>query len=177
MCDGGTAKKITCMKLFLLHGIVCFFTVYLFFKQEPAPLPYNAVSTTLCYAVLFGLLWLSTWFYRRSYFYKLPQAIELLLFFLKELFIANLKIAYDIVTPHYHMRPTVIALPLKVRSKVEITVLASIISLTPGTLSIDVSEDRRVLYIHALYVKHNDIEKLKHHIKYGFERRILQLTK
>lgn len=89
---------------------------------------------------------------------------------------ANLKVAYDIITPHYYMRPTVIAIPLKAKSDLEITLLANIITLTPGTLSIDVSKDRKVLYIHALYVKDNDVARIKKSIQYNIERRLLELT-
>jgi len=164
------------MRVFFFHSVLCFVLVTILFRMEAPPLPYNALTTSLCFVCLFTGCWLSSWFYRRSYFRKLPKAVGLLIFFLKELLMANLKIAFDIVTPRYYMKPTVIALPLQVRTDLEITLLACIISLTPGTLSIDVSRDRRILYVHALYVKHNDLEKLKYHIKHGFERRLLALT-
>lgn len=150
--------------------------VYLYFRHVETVVPYSAISASTFFAALFFLLWLTSFFYSRTYFRKLPKFFSFLLFFFKELLVANLKIAYDIITPHYYMRPSVIALPLKARSDLEITILANIISLTPGTLSIDVSKDRKMLYVHALYVKHNDLEKLKLHIKNGFERRLLELT-
>lgn len=49
------------------------------------------------------------------------------------------------------MKPGVIALPLSARTEMEITLVANLISLTPGTLSLDVSDDRKVLYIHAMF--------------------------
>jgi multicomponent Na+:H+ antiporter subunit E len=164
------------MRLFFTHSITAFMAIYLYFMEGEPPVPFNALSTTILFVLLFILLWLSTALYNRTYFRKMPKAVNFLFYFLKELLVANLKIAIDILTPRYHMRPTVIALPLRARKNLEISLLANMINLTPGTLCLDVSKDRRTLYVHALYLKHNDIEQLKHHIKHGFERRILELT-
>lgn len=164
------------MRLFFLHSAIAFAGVFLTLRQGRLPLPYNALSATILFLLLFSLLWLSSWFYRRSYFRKIPKAINLGLFFLKEMLVANVKVAFDILTPHYYMRPTIIAVPLRAKTNLEIMLLANMITLTPGTLSIDVSKNRKTLYVHALYVKNNDVEKVKQHIKDGFERRLLELT-
>lgn len=164
------------MKTFLLHSILAFTATYIFFAQDNLPVAYNAETTTGMFIGLMAIMWLSSSLYHRSYFRKLPKALILLFYFLKELFLANLKVAFDIVTPKYYMQPTIIALPLSVKTDFEITLLASIITLTPGTLSIDVRTDKKVLFLHALYVKNDDVEQLKNHIKQGFERKILELT-
>ncbi|MBW3600685.1 MAG: Na+/H+ antiporter subunit E, partial [Planctomycetes bacterium] len=57
----------------------------------------------------------------------------------------------------------------------EITLLANLITLTPGTLSLDVSEDRKTLFVHAMYIE--DPEKLRRHVKEGMERRVLELLR
>jgi multicomponent Na+:H+ antiporter subunit E len=72
------------------------------------------------------------------------------------------------------MRPGIIAIPLDARTDLEITLLANLITLTPGTLSLDVSADRRVLYIHVMYIDNDDIEAVRRNIKDGFERRVLE---
>lgn len=96
-------------------------------------------------------------------------------FFIYELFKANLRVAYDVITPSHTMRPGVIAIPLAAKTDMEITLLANLISLTPGTLSLDVSDDRSVLYIHGMFV--DDPDELRHEIKAGFERRVLELLR
>ncbi|GAA4427602.1 Na+/H+ antiporter subunit E [Pontibacter saemangeumensis] len=164
------------MRLFYIHSAIAFLGVFLTLREERLPLPYNAVSASVFFLLLFFVLWLSSWFYRRTYFHKLPKGIMFGLFFLKEMLVANVKVAFDILTPHYYMRPTVIAVPLRAKTNLEIMLLANMITLTPGTLSIDVSKNRKILYVHALYVKNNDVEKVKQHIKNGFERRLLELT-
>jgi multicomponent Na+:H+ antiporter subunit E len=69
---------------------------------------------------------------------------------------ANLKVAFDIITPKDYMSPGIIAFPLDAKSDLEITLFANLLTLTPGTLSLDVSSDKKILYVHALYVKDAD---------------------
>lgn len=110
-----------------------------------------------------------------QYTRKTGSAIVLLLVFVRELVEANLRLAYDVVTPAHHMRPAIVGIPLDARSDFEITLLANLITLTPGTLTLHVSDDRSVLYIHSVYTP--DVERLRRSIKEGLERRILELTR
>jgi multicomponent Na+:H+ antiporter subunit E len=112
-----------------------------------------------------------------NYLIKVRQAIGLHLFLIWELTKANLRVAYEVLTPGYGMRPGVIAVPLDAKTDAEITLLANLITLTPGTLSLDVSSDRQVLYIHAMYVDDGDLEAVRRNIKEGFERRVLELLR
>ena len=112
-----------------------------------------------------------------QYAFKIVKALELFVFLLWELLLANLRVAYDVLTPGYQMRPGVIALPLDARTDAEITLLANLITLTPGTLSLDVSSDRRVLYIHVMYIDRGDLEEVRRKIKSGFERRVLEVLR
>lgn len=94
-------------------------------------------------------------------------------FFLVELLLASLRVAYDVLTPRHHMRPAVLAIPLDLEGDLEITFFANLITLTPGTLSLDVSSDRKTLYIHAMYV--DNVQQFKQNLKNGLERRIMEL--
>lgn len=110
-----------------------------------------------------------------KYCSKVIRIFEFLVFFLWELLLANLRVAYDVVTPTFHMRPGILAMPLDAKTDFEIMLLANLISLTPGTLSLDVSADRRFLYIHAMYIRDAEEEKLK--LKNGFEQRLLRVLR
>jgi multicomponent Na+:H+ antiporter subunit E len=96
-------------------------------------------------------------------------------FFIRELVLANVRVARDVVSRSQNMRPGVVAIPLSAKTDTEITLLANLISLTPGTLSLDVSDDRSVLYIHSMYI--DDPDELRHEIKAGFERRVLEVLR
>ncbi|MBI1735389.1 MAG: Na+/H+ antiporter subunit E [Candidatus Rokubacteria bacterium] len=110
-----------------------------------------------------------------GYFVKAPRMLRLTALFLWELVVASLRVAHDVATPTHYSRPGVIAVPLEATTEVEITVLANLISLTPGTLSLDVSPDRRVLYIHAMFA--DDPDAVRRQIKDGFERRLLEVLR
>lgn len=108
-----------------------------------------------------------------DYFRKLPRAAGFLVFLACELLVSSLRVTWDIVTPRARRRPGVVAVPLDVRSELEITLLAVVITLTPGSLALDVSPDRSTLYVHEMFV--DDPDAVRTRIKDGFERRIEEL--
>jgi multicomponent Na+:H+ antiporter subunit E len=108
-----------------------------------------------------------------DYIRRVRSLLELGGFFLVQLVAANLRVAYDVLTPNYRARPGILAVPLDAKSDVEITVLANLISLTPGTLSLDISDDRSTLFIHTMYL--DDLERTRRAIKDGFERRVIEV--
>jgi len=112
---------------------------------------------------------------KAKYFTKVGQGLELAFFFLKELIVANFSVAYYVLAPKDRMNPAVQAIPLEPAKDISITLLANMITLTPGTLSLDVSPDRKYLFIHNIGV--TDVEKSRKEIKETFERRILEVTR
>ena len=106
-------------------------------------------------------------------FWRIFRLIELTLFFLVELFKANLNVAHEVITPGFSMQPAIIAIPLDLKSDLGITILANMITLTPGTLSLDVSPQKNMLHVHAMYVK--DVEAFRLDIKERFERRVMEV--
>ncbi|MGH2585974.1 MAG: Na+/H+ antiporter subunit E [Dehalococcoidia bacterium] len=110
-----------------------------------------------------------------NYAPRLLQAVGLAGFFLGELVLANLRVASDVLRPHPRMRPGVIAIPLDAYTDAEIVLLANLITVTPGSLSLDVSADRQTLYLHVMNV--DDPEEVRRNVKEGFERRILAVTR
>ena len=128
------------------------------------------------FAVGYIALWLTKPLYGNTrYFERLPGVLGLVAFFAKELLVSNLKVLWDVITPRHISRPGIIGLPLDARTDLEIMLVANLISLTPGTLSLDLSEDRRVLYIHVMFL--DDIEKTRRQIKQGLERRVLEVMR
>ncbi|NOZ32591.1 MAG: Na+/H+ antiporter subunit E [Alphaproteobacteria bacterium] len=103
------------------------------------------------------------------------KAASLAGLFFWELGLSALRVTWLIVTPDLKkaLQPGIIAFPLSVKSDEEITLLANLITLTPGTLSVDVSQDRKILYVHAIAVP--DKEALIAEIAAGFERKIIEV--
>jgi multicomponent Na+:H+ antiporter subunit E len=125
----------------------------------------------------FALSTLALWIVRgemgaRGYWRRLGRILLLLALFLKELALSAWKVAMLVMSPRMDLKPGIFAFPLTVTRDFEITLLANLITLTPGTLSVDVSEDRRTLFVHAIDC--SDIEATKRDIAAGFERRIIE---
>lgn len=102
--------------------------------------------------------------------YRGGRILSLAALFIKELILSGWRVARLVTSPRMDLRPGIFAYPLRVSSDFEITLLANLITLTPGTLSVEVSDDRRVLFIHAIDC--SDIGKTVREIREGFERKI-----
>lgn len=107
-----------------------------------------------------------------GYFSRARRVLALMLLFIYELILSAVKVARLVLTPNMNLKPGIFAYPLKVDRDAEIALLANLITLTPGTLSVDVSEDRRTLYVHALDC--SDPDQTREDIAMGFERKILE---
>jgi multicomponent Na+:H+ antiporter subunit E len=110
-----------------------------------------------------------------TYAPRVVRFLRFAVFFVRELVLSTLRIAYDVVTPRLRARPRIVALPLAARTDSEITLLASFLTLTPGTLSLDVSADRRTLYVHAMYAENR--EHFVTEVKQGLEARLLEVLR
>jgi multicomponent Na+:H+ antiporter subunit E len=112
---------------------------------------------------------------KSRYMGKIHRVVGLAAFFLWELVRANLRVALDVATPRYHMKPGILAVPLDATRDPEILLLAMLINLTPGSVALDVSPDRTVMYVHVMYI--DTPEAARDEIKRGFERRVLDLLR
>jgi multicomponent Na+:H+ antiporter subunit E len=107
-----------------------------------------------------------------GYISRARRLLSLFLLFLKELLMSAWKVAVLVLKPKMDLKPGIFAFPLTVDRDFEITLLANLITLTPGTLSVDVSVDRKFLYVHAIDC--SDPEGAKRDIANGFEAKILE---
>jgi multicomponent Na+:H+ antiporter subunit E len=104
---------------------------------------------------------------------RVERALALLAYLLWQIVLANFRIALDVVRIRHRMRPGVIRLPLEVTTEGEILLLAAMINITPGSVALGISDDRRVMYVHVMHMYSPD--EARRDIKTGFERRVLQL--
>lgn len=108
-----------------------------------------------------------------GYFRRGFKLAALALLFIYELILSAWRVAWLVLSPRMDIKPGIFAYPLTVERDFEITLLANLITLTPGTLSIDVSDDRKTLYVHAIDC--SDPDGLRRDIARGFERRIMEV--
>ncbi|SDY43904.1 Na+/H+ antiporter subunit E [Citreimonas salinaria] len=121
----------------------------------------------------YGVLWLLQPLtgMRSRYFGRVYYSVKLAIMFHYELVVSSLQVIWDIVTPAYSARPALIEVPLDVKSDTGILLVTNLISLTPGTLSIDVSEDRKTLIVHAMFAE--DPEAVCRSLKQGMEKWVI----
>lgn len=100
------------------------------------------------------------------------HALELAAFFAWELVLANFRVASDVLRGT-RIEPAVVAIPLDITSDGEILLLSMLINITPGSVTIDLSDDRRSLYVHVMHM--TSPEATRREIKDGFERRVKRL--
>ncbi|MCM3716912.1 Na+/H+ antiporter subunit E [Fictibacillus phosphorivorans] len=137
---------------------------------------YSFASFVVGFVLGAALLYLLNRFIPDSYYFKQVKAIGyLILLFLKELILANVDVLKWVYKPKLDFQPGIIALPIDVKRNWEITLLANLITLTPGTLSVDVSRDQRYIYIHAIDLP--DVNETIVGIKDTFEKAIREVTR
>ncbi|KGX88952.1 Na+/H+ antiporter subunit E [Pontibacillus litoralis] len=109
------------------------------------------------------------------YMKRVVKIIALIFLFIKELLLSNIAILKWVYKPKLDMQPGIFALPIDLKSNWEITLLANLITLTPGTLSIAISNDYSYIYIHAMDI--DNVEEEINSIKDSFERAIKEVTR
>jgi multicomponent Na+:H+ antiporter subunit E len=117
---------------------------------------------------------LRRFFHSRFYLIPLFVIVKLVFIFLKELLLSNIAVVKVVLNRSLDIRPGIFALPTELEKDWEVTVLSLLITLTPGTLVLDVSEDGRTLYIHALDVP--DVKETIKSIKESFEKTIMEVS-
>lgn len=133
-------------------------------------------ATDIIVGFILGVLILS--FVELDYGRRVARVPVFVAIVLWQVWISALTVASYVLRPGIVFRQAVVAVPLDVTQPLEITVLASVITLTPGTISVNLgrdSQDRQVLFVHALML--DDPETLKTQIKNTFERRILSISR
>ncbi|WP_439121762.1 Na+/H+ antiporter subunit E [Marivita sp.] len=124
------------------------------------------------FAIGYAALWLIQPLIGTStYFRRVTAWIKLIIMFHYELIVSSFAVAMDVLTPKHRARPAIIEVPLDVTSDTGILLVTNLISLTPGTLSLDVSEDRKTLLVHAMFA--DDHDALRKSLKDGMERWVI----
>lgn len=106
---------------------------------------------------------------------RVQGVLSLAGFLLKEFLFANFKMAIDVTRPIEAMNPGIVRVPLDANTDSEILMLSTLINLTPGTISLDISSDKKYLFLHVMHV--DSVEAIRSEIKDGFERRVLEVLR
>lgn len=136
---------------------------------------FSVLQLVVGFHVGFAALWLASPLYGEPspYFKRAWRTVRLAAFFLYELIVSSVRVAWDVLTPTDLSNPRILEMPLDVESDIEILLVTNLISLTPGTLSLDVTPDRRTLIVHAMFAE--DPDALIASLKNGMERMVKEV--
>ncbi|MBU9713367.1 Na+/H+ antiporter subunit E [Evansella tamaricis] len=150
---------------------ICIALIWMLLRNE-----FSGVEFLIGYLVGLLLLFVLRRFLRFDFYFRRVIAIFKLMFlFTYELILANIDVIKIVLSPKMDIQPGIIAVPSDLETDWEITLLACLISLTPGTLSMDFSEDGKTIYVHSIHVP--DKEAAIKQIHNTFEKAIMEVTK
>lgn len=158
------------MSFQILLNILLAFT-WMFLKNEYS-------GNTFIIGYILGLLILIVFrhfFNERFYLLRVYAVMKLVLLFFRELLLSNIAVLKVILKPRLTITPGIFALETKLTKDWEITILANLITLTPGTLVVNVSADNKTLYIHAMDLA--DKQEAIDNIKNTFEKAIMEVSR
>jgi len=156
------------MNLFLLNLMLAFVWAGLWGS-------FSVVQLIVGFSVGFATLWVAQPLFGvpSGYYLRAYRIVRLILFFLYDLIVSSIQVAYDVLTPTDHSNPAILEMPLDVKSDIEILLVTNLISLTPGTLSLDVTPDRKTLIVHAMFA--DDPDEVIASLKSGMERLVKEV--
>lgn len=157
------------MSLFLVNIILALIWVGLTAK-------FNTTNILFGFMLAFFILIItsSVWDKHESYAKKVWVFSRFLFSVLTEIIFSSFRIALDVLRPTISARPGIIAFPLSTQNEIEVTVLGILISLTPGSLTIEVSPDQTQLFVHIMYANRSEkeLESMKR-----LEQRVIELLR
>ncbi|SRR5690554_774494 len=138
----------------------------------------NYTNFVFGFVMGFFILWLLSRVSKteeRNYFYRVPKILMFIISFFYDMILANIEVTKEIMTPELNMTPGIIAYEHSLKTDFEITMMTNLIALTPGTMVLKISEDKKILYIHGLYVKNK--EKFVEKMRNGLEKKLIEILR
>jgi multicomponent K+:H+ antiporter subunit E len=137
----------------------------------------DVTAGMVVFGIILGILipWMtSIWWPDTPKGFRLGKMIGYSLVVMWDIMVANIQVAWIVLTvPNSKLKPTWIVVPLELKQPEAITVLAGTITLTPGTVSADLSDEGHSLLVHVLHT--DDPDGVRDEIKSRYERRLMEI--
>ncbi|WP_270998708.1 Na+/H+ antiporter subunit E [Listeria seeligeri] len=122
---------------------------------------------------IFLLLFMRRFLGSRFYIFRLFALVKLAFRFLHDLIVSTIHVSRIVLKKDMNIRPGIFRYDTTLETDWEVTMLALLITLTPGTLSIDISDDYKAIYVHSLHVP--NIEEEIATIRKSYEGAIMEV--
>lgn len=137
---------------------------------------YTATGFTVGYLLgIIVIVIMRRFFKTRLYLSRVWAIVKLMVLFMKELILANVQVLQLVLSPKLNVKPAFFAMETELTEDWEIVLLSSLITLTPGTVVVHVSDDSKTLYIHAIDM--DDVDDARDAIRNSFEKAILEVSR
>lgn len=121
-----------------------------------------------------GILWITaTKKSDRKYFVILPKLVYFFLFLVWKLILSNISTVKESLYSKSRLEPGIVKVPLTLKDEFHIVTLANLVSLTPGTMVMDISDDMKVMYVHVMHLE--DKDKFIRELKEDFENKLIEI--
>lgn len=147
--------------------------LWMFLKDED-----QAQISTFFTGYLIGLvvMYLMHRFFGQPFYMKKIWSIcKLLLLFLKELTLSSVAVLKQICSPKLNIKPGIFTYETKLEGNIEITALALLLTLTPGSVVMEIAEDGQLFYIHAIDIEQSKADVIRS--MGSFEKAIMEVTR
>jgi multicomponent Na+:H+ antiporter subunit E len=122
----------------------------------------------------FGILWVTTTKKsKRKYFTLLPKLTYFVLFLIWKIILSNITTVKESLYSKSKLEPAIVRVPLTLKDDFHISTFANLVSLTPGTMVMDISDDKKVMYVHVMHLE--DRDKFIQEVKKDFENKLIEL--
>ncbi|HAA7185591.1 TPA_asm: Na+/H+ antiporter subunit E [Listeria monocytogenes] len=122
---------------------------------------------------IFLLFFMRRFLGSRFYLFRLFALVKLVFRFLHDLIVSTVHVSRIVLKKDMNIRPGIFRYDTTLETDWEVTMLALLITLTPGTLSIDISDDYKAIYVHSLHVP--NIEEEITTIRKSYEGAIMEV--
>lgn len=103
---------------------------------------------------------------------KIPKKLVYFYVLIKEIIKANIMVAKIVLSPKIDIKPGIIRVPIRTKTNIGITGIANTITLTPGTLTVDISDDESALFVHSIDA--TDPQGVRDSIRDDLEKYVLE---
>lgn len=147
--------------------------LWTFFSDEPEP---SFMTFVAGYIVGIGIIFLMHRFFGERFYLARPYAfLKLILIFIRELFSSSILVLKQILSPKVNYQPGIFKYETQMRGEWEITTISLLLTLTPGSVVMEVTPEEDYLYIHAMDVEDSKEMLLKS--LHSFEKAIMEVTR
>ena len=136
---------------------------------------FNLANFVVGFVLVWFLLFFTRSLYGNTVYFKKPFVfVKFVAVFIYRLFASSVWVILEVLRVTRAVSPGIVEVPLDVKTDMQLLLLTSYISLTPGTLSLDVDVEKNVLYVHAMFI--DDPDAVRNEIKQTIEKDVLELT-